>query len=202
LQQNSKTATNQQNKNQMKNKKALYIIVGGVVLAITAAFLYFKKQATTLMNGITYKFQNVRFPKISLQEVQIAADLVINNPSDLTLTVTGYDMVAELYTYSNAGDAEPQSKTPLAHLVGKDINTDIPKLNSGVFPVTIKFKPQDLGFALAPVVLSMLSTASEQASTGVDNTNREFAIHYRGLFSGKLGAFGVSNVPVDYTYNL
>jgi len=36
----------------------------------------------------------------------------------------------------------------------------------------------------------------------VDSTNRKFAIFYRGLFSGKLGAFGVSNVPVNYTYNL
>jgi len=111
-------------------------------------------------------------------------------------------MVAELYTYANEGDAEPQSKTPLAHLVGTDINTPIPKANSGLFPILIKFKPQDLGLALAPVVLQMLSTASQQASTGVDNTNRKFAIHYRGLFSGKLGAFGVSNVPVDFTYNL
>jgi hypothetical protein len=185
-----------------KKKIIIFTIAGGVVLALTAAYLYFKKQATTLMNGITYKFQNVRFPKISLQEVQISTDLLINNPSDLTLTVTGYDMVAELYTYANIGDAEPQSKTPLAHLVGTDINTQIPKANTGVFPILIKFKPQDLGLALAPVVLNMLSTASQQASTGVDNTDRKFAVHYRGLFSGKLGAFGVSNVPVDFTYTL
>jgi hypothetical protein len=185
-----------------KKKIIIFTIAGGVVLALTAAYMYFRKQATTLMNGITYKFQNVRFPKISLQEVQVSTDLVINNPSDLTLTVTGYDMVAEIWTYANAGDAEPQSRTPLARLVGTDINTPIPRFNSGVFPILIKFKPQDLGLALAPVVLQMLSTASQQASTGVDNTNRKFAIHYRGLFSGKLGAFGVSNVPVNYTYNI
>lgn len=186
----------------MDKKKMIYVIIGGVVLAATAAFIYFKKQATTLMNGITYKFKNVRFPKISLQEVQISTELVINNPSDLTLTVTGYDMVAELFTYKNAGDAEPESKTPLAHLVGTDINTPIPKNNSGVFPVLVKFKPQDLGLAIAPVALQMLTNLAQQGSTGVDDTNRKFAIHYRGLFSGKLGAFGVSNVPVNYTYNL
>jgi hypothetical protein len=183
----------------MEKKKIILIVLSGVALTLTAAFLYFKKQANLLMDKITYEFKSIKFPKVSLQEVQISANLVVNNPSDLTLKVTGYDMVAELYTYAQAGDAEPQSKTPLAHLVGKDINAEIPKGNSGVFPVMIKFKPQDLGLAIAPVVLNLLS---QGVSSQGDNSNRKFAVHYRGVISGKLGAFGVSNVPVDYTYNL
>ena len=160
-----------------KNVK-IGLAVAGVAVVGYFLYKYFEKNIWKLMD-IKYRFQNFKVSKLTLKDVVVESEVVLTNPSDIGFTITNYDINVEI------------QKVPVAILSGNDVNIPILANQSTTIPLVAQFNPTEVG----SVVLSLFMGG---VLSNVDTSNLEF--HYVGKISGKYGAFGFKDIPIDYVY--
>jgi hypothetical protein len=158
------------------NKKIGFII-GGVGLALGGYAYWLKKQADKL-SSLEYRFQNIRFDNIGLNNVKIQAQIVINNPSNVRFTVSGYD-IDILYKGQK-----------IANVKKSGINTTLNAGGTAALPIEVQLNPVSVTQNLLSVLLSAVTLGTE-TPTG---------IRYVGKISGRFGLIGFKNIDIDYTY--
>lgn len=158
------------------NKKIGFII-GGFGLAIGSYAYYLKKQADKLMS-LEYRFQNIKFDNVGLNNVKVKADIVMNNPSDVKFIVNGYNI-----------DILFKGKK-IANVQKSNINTTLVPNSVATLPIEMQLNPISVTENLLSVLLSSIALGEEQPK----------GIRYVGKISGRFGLIGFKNIDVDYTY--
>lgn len=160
--------------------KGVKIGLGIAGVAVVGYFLYkyFEKNVWKLMD-IKYRFQNFKIKKLTLKDVIVESEVVLTNPSDIGFTITNYDINVEI------------QKIPVATLTGNDVNIPILANQSTTIPLVAQFNPTQVG----STVVSLLM---DGVLNNLDSNTMEF--HYYGKISGKYGALGFRDIPVDYVY--
>ena len=158
------------------NKKIGFII-GGLGLAIGGYAYFLKKQADKLM-ALQYRFQNIKFDNIGLNNIKIRADIVINNPSDVKFTINGYNI-----------DILFKGKK-IATIQKSNISTTLVPNGAATLPFEVQLDPVSVTENLLSVLLSALTLGQEQPK----------GVRFVGKISGKFGLIGFKNIDVDYTY--
>ena len=160
-----------------KNVK-IGLAVAGVAVVGYFLYKYFEKNIWKLMD-IKYRFQNFKVSKLTLKDVVVESEVVLTNPSDIGFTITNYDINVEV------------QKVPVASLKGNDVNIPILANQSTTIPLVAQFNPTEVGSTLLSVLMGGVLS-------NIDTSNLEF--RYVGKISGKFGAFGFKDIPIDYVY--
>ena len=154
------------------------LAVAGVAVVGYYVYKYFEKNIWKLMD-MKYRFQNFKVVKLTLKDVIVESEVVLTNPSNLGFTITNYDINVEV------------KNIPVANLAGNDVNILIPSNQSTTIPLVAQFNPTEVGSTLLSVLMGGVLS-------NIDTSNLEF--RYVGKISGKFGAFGFKDIPVDYVY--
>jgi len=154
------------------------LAVAGVAVVGYYMYKYFEKNIWKLMD-MKYRFQNFKVVKLTLKDVIVESEVVLTNPSNLGFTITNYDINVEVKTI------------PVANLTGNDVNILIPSNQSTTIPLVAQFNPTEVGSTLLSVLMGGVLS-------NIDTSNLEF--RYVGKISGKFGALGFKDIPVDYVY--
>jgi hypothetical protein len=163
----------------MKNKVGW--IIGGVAAIFIGYVVYLKYQAEKLMN-LTYRIQKFKILNAGLNNFRFNVELALTNPSNVDFTLNDYDI-----------DIAFQN-TPITKIKGQNINITIPSNQSVALPLDVQFDPRTLGQNILQVFLdSFILNPTEVKGT---------KIRYSGTVSGKFGALGFKNIPIDYTYEM
>lgn len=164
----------------MENKGKTALVVAGGVAILVGLFYYLKINAMKLLD-MTYRFQKIKLKNASLSNVEIEAEVVLTNPSQLSFTITGYDINVQFQGVNVANLKRSDSSVPIAS-------------NSSVtIPLDIQFDPRQVGLALLPLFVDAF----------INNTRSDKkALRYVGTISAKYGILGITNIPIDYTYEL
>jgi LEA14-like dessication related protein len=158
------------------NKK-IGFIVGGIGLAIGGYAYFLKKQADKL-TSLQYRFQNIKFTNFGLSNIKIKADIVINNPSNVTFTINGYNL-----------DILFKGKK-IANIQKSNISTTLVPNGVATLPIEVQLNPVSVTENLLSVLLSAITLGNEQPK----------GIRFVGKVSGRFGLIGFKNIDVDYTY--
>ena len=163
----------------MKNK--LGWIIGGVAAVFVGYLIYLKVQAQKLMD-LTYRIQKFKILKAGLSNFRFSVELVLTNPSKVDFTLNDYDI-----------DISFQG-TFVTKIKGTNLGLTIPASQSVALPLDVQFDPRTLGQNILQVFLdSFIINPTEVKGT---------KIRYTGTVSGKFGAVGFKNIPIDYTYEM
>ena len=158
------------------NKK-LGFILGGIGLAVGGYAYFLKKQADKL-TSIQYRFQNIKFVNVGLNNIKITADIVIDNPSDVRFVINGYNI-----------DILLQGRQ-IANVQKSNISTILRPNGVATLPIEVQLNPLSVTENLLSVLLSNISVTEGQPK----------GIRYVGKISGRFGLIGFKNIDVDYTY--
>jgi LEA14-like dessication related protein len=162
-----------------KKTKITLAIAGGVALLVALGY-YLKKNAMKLME-MTYRFQNFKLKRATLSNVEVTSEVVLTNPSQLAFTITGYDVNVQFQGVN------------VVRIQRSDSNILVPSNSSVTIPFDVQFDPRQVGSSLLPLFLDVF----------VNKTSSEkFKLRYIGTISAKYGVVGISNIPIDYTYEL
>ena len=162
-----------------KKTKITLAVVGGIAVLL-GVFYYLKKNAMKLME-MTYRFQNFKLKRATLTNVEVTSEVVLTNPSQLSFTITGYDVNVQFQGVN------------VVRLQRSDSNIPIPSNSSATIPFDVQFDPRQVGASLLPLFLDVF----------VNKTSSEkLKLRYVGTISAKYGVVGISNIPIDYTYEL
>jgi LEA14-like dessication related protein len=162
-----------------KKTKITLAIAGGVALLVAFGY-YLKKNAMKLME-MTYRFQNFKLKRATLSNVEVTSEVVLTNPSQLAFTITGYDVNVQFQGVN------------VVRIQRSDSNILVPSNSSVTIPFDVQFDPRQVGSSLLPLFLDVF----------VNKTSSEkFKLRYIGTISAKYGVVGISNIPIDYTYEL
>ena len=162
-----------------KKTKITLAIAGGVALLVALGY-YLKKNAMKLME-MTYRFQNFKLKKATLSNVEVTSEVVLTNPSQLAFTITGYDVNVQFQGVN------------VVRIQRSDSSILVPSNSSVTIPFDVQFDPRQVGSSLLPLFLDVF----------VNKTSSEkFKLRYIGTISAKYGVVGISNIPIDYTYEL
>ena len=162
-----------------KKTKITLAIAGGVALLVALGY-YLKKNAMKLME-MTYRFQNFKLKKATLSNVEVTSEVVLTNPSQLAFTITGYDVNVQFQGVN------------VVRIQRSDSSILVPSNSSVTIPFDVQFDPRQVGASLLPLFLDVF----------VNKTSSEkFKLRYIGTISAKYGVVGISNIPIDYTYEL
>lgn len=164
----------------MESKSKTALAVAGVIALLVGIGYYLKKNALMLMN-MTYRFQNFRVKRISLSNVDISSEVVLTNPSQLSFTITGYDINVQF------------QGTNVVRLQKSESNIPIPSSSSITIPLEVQFDPRAVASSVLPLLLDVFINKT---------TDEKFNLRYIGTISAKYGIVGISNIPIDYTYQL
>ena len=164
----------------MDNKGKITLAVVGGVAILVGIFYYLKKNAMKLME-MTYRFQNFKLKRATLNNVEVTSEVVLTNPSKLSFTITGYDVNVQFQGVN------------VVNLKRDDSNILVPSNSSVTIPFDVQFDPRQVGSSLLPLFLDVFvkKTSSEK-----------FKLRYIGTISAKYGVVGISNIPIDYTYEM
>jgi LEA14-like dessication related protein len=162
-----------------KKGKITLAVVGGVAILV-GIFYYLKKNAMKLMD-MTYRFQNFKIKSASLSNVEVGAEVVLTNPSQLSFTITGYDINVQFQGVN------------VANLKRNDSNIPIGSNSSVTIPFDVKFDPRQVGASLLPLFLDVFIKKT---------SDEKLKLRYIGTISARYGALGISNIPIDYTYEM
>jgi len=163
----------------MKNKVGW--IIGGVAAIFIGYMVYLKYQAEKLMN-LTYRIQKFKILNAGLNNFRFKVELALTNPSKVDFTLNDYDINIAF------------QDTPITKIKGQNINITIPANQSVALPLDVQFDPRTLGQNILQVFLdSFILNPTEVKGT---------KIRYSGTVSGKFGALGFKNIPIDYTYEM
>jgi LEA14-like dessication related protein len=164
----------------MENKVKITLAIVGGVAVLLGVFYFLKKNAMKLME-MTYRFQNFKLKRATLTNVEVTSEVVLTNPSELSFTITGYDVNVQFQGVN------------VVRLQRSDSNIPIPSNSSVTIPFDVQFDPRQVGASLLPLFLDVF----------VNKTSSEkFKLRYIGTISAKYGVVGISNIPIDYTYEL
>lgn len=164
----------------MDNKGKIALAIAGGVAVLIGVFLYFKKNAMKLME-MTYRFQNFKLKRATLTNVEVTSEVVLTNPSQLSFTITGYDVNVQFQGVN------------VVNLKRSDSSISVPSNSSVTIPFDVQFDPRQVGSSLLPLFLDVF----------VNKTSSEkLKLRYLGTISAKYGAVGISNIPIDYTYEM
>lgn len=162
----------------MERKTKIAIFVGAILAVGTGIFFYMKSNLSKLID-MTYRFQNFKLNKTTITDVQASAEVVLTNPSDLSFTITGYDVNVEFQGYN------------VANIKRSDANIPISSNQSVTIPFDVQFDPRKVGANLYPLFLDVF----------INKTKADkFKVHYTGTISVRYGAIGFKNIPIDYSY--
>jgi LEA14-like dessication related protein len=162
-----------------KKTKITLAIAGGVALLVALGY-YLKKNAMKLME-MTYRFQNFKLKRATLSNVEVTSEVVLTNPSQLAFTITGYDVNVQFQGVN------------VVRIQRSDSSILVPSNSSVTIPFDVQFDPRQVGSSLLPLFLDVF----------VNKTSSEkFKLRYIGTISAKYGVLGISNLPIDYTYEL
>lgn len=162
-----------------KKTKITLAIAGGVALLVALGY-YLKKNAMKLME-MTYRFQNFKLKRATLTNVEVTSEVVLTNPSQLAFTITGYDVNVQFQGVN------------VVRIQRSDSSILVPSNSSVTIPFDVQFDPRQVGSSLLPLFLDVF----------VNKTSSEkFKLRYIGTISAKYGVVGLSNIPIDYTYEL
>jgi LEA14-like dessication related protein len=164
----------------MENKVKITLAIVGGVAVLLGVFYFLKKNAMKLME-MTYRFQNFKLKRATLTNVEVTSEVVLTNPSELSFTITGYDVNVQFQGVN------------VVRLQRSDSNIPIPSNSSVTIPFDVQFDPRQVGASLLPLFLDVF----------VNKTSSEkLKLRYIGTISAKYGVVGISNIPIDYTYEL
>jgi LEA14-like dessication related protein len=162
-----------------KKTKITLAIAGGVALLVALGY-YLKKNAMKLME-MTYRFQNFKLKRATLSNVEVTSEVVLTNPSQLAFTITGYDVNVQFQGVN------------VVRIQRSESSILVPSNSSVTIPFDVQFDPRQVGSSLLPLFLDVF----------VNKTSSEkFKLRYIGTISAKYGVVGISNIPIDYTYEL
>ena len=164
----------------MDKKGKIILAVAGGVAILVGFFYYLKNNAMKLMD-MTYRFQNFKIKNASLSNVEVSSEVVLTNPSQLSFTITGYDINVQFQGVN------------VANLNRGDSNIPIASNSSVTIPFEVKFDPRQVGTSLLPLFLDVFVNKT---------SNEKMKLRYLGTISAKYGVLGISNIPIDYTYEL
>lgn len=164
----------------MDKKGKIALALAGLVAVGIGFFVYLKKNAMKLMD-MTYRFQNFKLKTATLTNVEVGAEVVLTNPSQLSFTITGYDVNVQFQGVN------------VANLKRDDANIPISSNSSVTIPFDVKFDPRAVGSALLPLFLDVFVNKT---------SDQKFKLRYFGSISAKYGVVGISNIPIDYTYEM
>lgn len=162
-----------------KNTKIL--VIGVVVVAMIYGIYQYAKKNTAKLAEMTYRFQNFKVLNVSFRDFSSSIEVVLTNPSNIGFTVTGYDINVQI------------QGTPLLNIKDDSVNITIPSNESVAIPLAIQFDPRKLSATLLPLFLAVFVTG---------DSKEKLKIRYYGTASGRFGALGVKNIPIDYTYEM
>jgi len=165
----------------MDKKVKIALAVGGLIAVGIGIFSYLKRNAMKLME-MTYRFQNFKIKTATLSNVEVGAEVVLTNPSQLSFTITGYDINVQVQGIN------------VAHLKRDNSNIPISSNSSVTIPFDAKFNPSQVGSTLLPLFLDVF--VNNKAGS------EKLKMRYIGTISAKYGVVGVTNIPIDYTYDL
>lgn len=164
----------------MERKTKITLAVLGGIALLGGFFYYLKKNAMKLME-MTYRFQNFKVKRATLTNVEVSAEVVLTNPSQLAFTITGYDVNVEF------------QGVKVANLKRNDANISVPSSSSVTIPFDVQFDPRQVGSTLLPLFLDVFVNKTK---------SDKFALRYVGTISAKYGVVGLNNIPIDYTYEM
>lgn len=162
-----------------KNTKIL--VIGAVVVAMIYGIYQYAKKNTAKLAEMTYRFQNFKVLNVSFRDFSSSIEVVLTNPSNIGFTVTGYDINVQI------------QGTSLLNIKDDSVNITIPSNESVAIPLAIQFDPRKLSATLLPLFLAVFVTG---------DSKEKLKIRYYGTASGRFGALGVKNIPIDYTYEM
>jgi LEA14-like dessication related protein len=157
--------------------KKIGFLIGGLGLAIGGYVYYLKKQADKLM-ALQYRFQKIKFVNVGLSNVKVRAEIVLNNPSDVSFTINDYNIDIIF------------KGTKIANVQKSNLNTTLAPNGVATLPFEMQLDPLSVTENLLSVLLSAVTLGTE-APQGV---------RYVGKISGRFGLIGFKNIDVDYTY--
>jgi LEA14-like dessication related protein len=164
----------------MDKKVKITLAIAGGVAVLLGVFYYFKKNAMKLME-MTYRFQNFKLKRATLSNVEVTSEVVLTNPSQLSFTITGYDVNVQFQGVN------------VVRLQKSDSNIPIPSNSSVTIPFDVQFDPRQVGASLLPLFLDVF----------VNKTSSEkLKLRYIGTISAKYGVVGISNIPIEYVYEM
>ena len=165
----------------MDKKVKITLAIAGGVAVLLGVFYYLKKNAMKLME-MTYRFQNFKLKRATLSNVEVTSEVVLTNPSQLSFTITGYDVNVQFQGVN------------VVRLQRSDSNIPIPSNSSVTIPFDVQFDPRQVGASLLPLFLDVFvnnKTSSEKLK-----------LRYIGTISAKYGVVGISNIPIEYVYEM
>jgi hypothetical protein len=81
----------------------------------------------------------------------------------------------------------------VVRLQKSDSNIPIPSNSSVTIPFDVQFDPRQVGSSLLPLFLDVF----------VNKTSSEkLKLRYIGTISAKYGVVGISNIPIEYVYEM
>jgi LEA14-like dessication related protein len=164
----------------MDKKVKITLAIAGGVAVLLGVFYYFKKNAMKLME-MTYRFQNFKLKRATLSNMEVTSEVVLTNPSQLSFTITGYDVNVQFQGVN------------VVRLQKSDSNIPIPSNSSVTIPFDVQFDPRQVGASLLPLFLDVF----------VNKTSSEkLKLRYIGTISAKYGVVGISNIPIEYVYEM
>jgi len=157
--------------------KKIGFLIGGLGLAIGGYVYYLKKQADKLM-ALQYRFQKIKFVNVGLSNVKVRAEIVINNPTDVTFTINDYNIDIIF------------KGTKVANVQKSNLNTTLAPNGVATLPFEMQLDPVSVAQNLLSVLLSSLTLGDQQPK----------GVRFVGKISGKFGLIGFKNIDIDYTY--
>jgi len=157
--------------------KKIGFLIGGLGLAIGGYVYYLKKQADKLM-ALQYRFQKIKFVNVGLSNVKVRAEIVLNNPSDVSFTINDYNIDIIF------------KGTKIANVQKSNLNTTLAPNGVATLPFEMQLDPVSVTQNLLSVLLSSLTLGDQQPK----------GVRFVGKISGKFGLIGFKNIDVDYTY--
>lgn len=145
------------------------LILTGVGIVVIGAGLYVKHQIS-MMNELVYDTKNPKLKKITPMEAIIEIDLIIKNPTELSVTISGVDVdiLANGVKASNVYSSVP---------------TELKPNSTASVPLKISVNPQTL----------IQNTGILMSTGALTNINLEF----NGLL--KIKKFGIP-IPIPFSY--
>jgi hypothetical protein len=162
-------------------KSTKIIVIGAVLAAVIYGLYQYAKKNTAKLAEMTYRFQNFKILKASFRDFSSTIEVVLTNPSNIGFTVTGYDINIQI------------QETPILNIKDDSINITIPANQSVAIPLSVQFDPRKLGSTLLPLFVAVFVTG---------DSKEKIKMRYVGTASGRFGAVGVKNIPIDYTYEM
>jgi LEA14-like dessication related protein len=75
---------------EMNSKSSSFVIIGLVIAALIAAFLWFRTNTQKLVKMAEYELKSIKVGKVGLLKTVIKASILIKNPSDMAITLKSF----------------------------------------------------------------------------------------------------------------